>query len=105
LIRSLTRQSLLHDRILAPQCNVGFEKLFLRDTQLEGDRASHLRNNAVPRCDAIADCARLLIDAFDDRQARDARYLQVCGAANGELAITFVALGNPRRPNFDGCSG
>jgi hypothetical protein len=41
--------------------------LFLRDAHMETDSDFHLRyNTVVPRADAIADCTRLLIDAFDD---------------------------------------
>jgi hypothetical protein len=45
--------------------------LFLRDAHLEADGDFHFRNDMVfPRADSIADCTRLFIDAFGDRQAR-----------------------------------
>src|ERR1035437_57441 len=61
------RQPLCLDRILAPPRDVGFEKLFLRDAHLEANSDFHVRDDTVvPRAGAIADCARPLIDAFDD---------------------------------------
>ena len=57
-----------------------------RDAQLEADRDFHLRNNAViPPADSIADCARLMIDAFDD----------LFLALAGWLPLDWVTLGCP----------
>src|ERR1700722_10592338 len=89
---SAYRRSLFFYWILTPPCDVGFEKLFLRDAQLEADSDFHLRNNAViPRADSIADCARLLIDAFGD----------LLLAFAGWLHLDWVILG--RSPTLTFC--